>query len=216
MALCGGVGGVLVQRKSPGTPGGAGHVGLTHTETQRGRLWTGNTGRQVVDGKHRGRLWTGNTERQVVDGKHREAGCGRETQGGRLWTGNTGRQVVDGKHREAGCGRETQGGRLWTGNTGRQVVDGKHREAGCGRPEDGGVGDSKNSQTTPGNNQHNPRYANYWAPLTRKRHIPPHPAQPRHTNHWAPRTRQRHQREHRAAAADRTQRPDATCEGKNG
>ena len=29
------------------------------------------------------------------------------------------------------------------------------------------------------------QYANYWAPLTRKRHIPPHPAQPRHTNHWA-------------------------------
>ena len=24
-----------------------------------------------------------------------------------------------------------------------------------------------------------PQYANYWAPLTRKRHIPPHPAQPR-------------------------------------
>ena len=30
----------MVQRKSPGTPCGAGHVGLTHTETQRGRLWT--------------------------------------------------------------------------------------------------------------------------------------------------------------------------------
>ena len=31
----------------------------------------------------------------------------------------------------------------------------------------------------PHNNQHNPQYANYWAPLTRKRHIPPHSAQPR-------------------------------------
>ena len=41
----------------------------------------------------------------------------------------------------------------------------------------------------PHNNQHNPQCANYWAPLTRKRHIPPHPAQPRHTNDWAPRTR---------------------------
>ena len=30
-----------------------------------------------------------------------------------------------------------------------------------------------------------PQYANYWAPLTRKRHTMPHPAQPRHTNHWA-------------------------------
>ena len=33
-------GAVTVQRKSPGTPCGAGHLGLTHTETQRGRLWT--------------------------------------------------------------------------------------------------------------------------------------------------------------------------------
>ena len=47
----------------------------------------------------------------------------------------------------------------------------------------------------PGDNQHNPQYADYWAPLTRKRHIPPHPAQPRHTNDGAPRTRKRHQRE---------------------
>ena len=56
------------------------------------------------------------------------------------------------------------------------------------------------------------RYANYWAPLTRKRHIPPHPAhQPlgsanaATTPAGAP-----------AAAADRTQRRDATCEGKTG
>ena len=34
----------------------------------------------------------------------------------------------------------------------------------------------------PRNNQHNPRYANYWAPLTHKRHLP-QPAQPHHTNH---------------------------------
>ena len=38
-----------------------------------------------------------------------------------------------------------------------------------------------------------PQYANYWAPLTHKRHTTPHPAQPRHTNHWAPRTRKRQQ-----------------------
>ena len=67
----------------------------------------------------------------------------------------------------------------------------------------------------PHNNQHNPQYANYWAPLTCKRHTPPHPAQPAHqplgsvnaetTPAGAP-----------AAAADRKQRPDATCEGKNG
>ena len=64
----------------------------------------------------------------------------------------------------------------------------------------------------PGNNQHNPQYANYWAPLTRKRHIPPHPAQPRHTNYWAPRTRKRHQREHRPQRP--TERSDPTQHAK--
>ena len=32
-----------------------------------------------------------------------------------------------------------------------------------------------------------PQYANYWAPLTRKRHILPRPAQPQQSSHWAPR-----------------------------
>ena len=31
-----------------------------------------------------------------------------------------------------------------------------------------------------------PRYANYWAPLTRTRHTPPHPARPRYANDGAP------------------------------
>ena len=64
----------------------------------------------------------------------------------------------------------------------------------------------------PRHNQHNPRYANYWAPLTRTRHIPPHPAQPRHTNDWAPRTRKRHQREHRPQRP--TERSDLTQHAK--
>ena len=64
----------------------------------------------------------------------------------------------------------------------------------------------------PRNNQHNPQYAIYWAPLTRKRHIPPHSAQPRHTNHWAPRTRKRHQQEHRPQRP--TQRSDPTQHAK--
>ena len=76
----------------------------------------------------------------------------------------------------------------------------------------GGGGGANNSQTTPGNNQHNPQYANYWAPLTRKRHIPPHPAQPRHTNHWAPRTQKRHQQEHRLQRP--TERSDPTQHAK--
>ena len=76
-------------------------------------------------------------------------------------------------------------------------------------------GQSKQSND-PGNNQHNPQYANYWAPLTRKRHIPPHSAQPQRTNHWAPRTRNTTPARALAAAAVRKQRPDATREGKNG
>ena len=64
----------------------------------------------------------------------------------------------------------------------------------------------------PGNNQHPPQYANYWAPLTRKRHIPPHSAQPRHTNYWALRTRKRHQREHRPQRP--TERSDPTQHAK--
>ena len=66
------------------------------------------------------------------------------------------------------------------------------------------------------NNHHNPQYANYWAPLIRKRYILPQPAQPQHTNHWALRTRKRHQQEHSPQRPTKLQRPDATCEGKNG
>ena len=65
----------------------------------------------------------------------------------------------------------------------------------------------------PCNNQHNPQYANYWAPLTHKRH-PPHPAQPRHTNHWAPRTRKRHQQGHRPQRPTKCKRSDPTQHAK--
>ena len=54
--------------------------------------------------------------------------------------------------------------------------------------------------------------ANYWAPLTRKRHSPPHPAHPQHTNPWAPRTRERHQQEHRPQRP--TERSDPTQHAK--
>ena len=64
------------------------------------------------------------------------------------------------------------------GNAGRQAVDDRRAEV-CGQ---------RKPSNDPRSNQHNPRYASYWAPLTHKRH-PPQPAQPRHTNDWAPRTR---------------------------
>ena len=68
----------------------------------------------------------------------------------------------------------------------------------------------------PPNNQHNPQYANYWAPLTRKRHTMPHSAQPRHTNDGAPRTRKRHQREHRPQRPTERSDPTQHAEGRTG
>ena len=64
----------------------------------------------------------------------------------------------------------------------------KHREAGNGRPVDRGAWIAKRVKQ-PRQQPAQPQYANYWVPLTRKRHTRPHLAQPRHTNHWAPRTR---------------------------
>ena len=61
-----------------------------------------------------------------------------------------------------------------------------------------------------------PQYANYWAPLTRKRHIPPHPAQPRHTNDGAPRTRKRHQQEHRPQRPTESSDPTQHAKGRTG
>ena len=68
----------------------------------------------------------------------------------------------------------------------------------------------------PGNNQHNPQYANYWAPLTRTRHTMPHPTQPQNTNHWAPRTRKRHQQEHRPQRPTERSDPTQHAKGRTG
>ena len=72
------------------------------------------------------------------------------------------------------------------GNTERQVVDGLRTEV-CGQQK----------QSNDPQQPTQPQYANYWALLTRKRHILPHPTQPQHTNYWAPRMRKQHQQEHR-------------------
>ena len=91
-------------------------------------------------------------------------------------------------------------------NTAKQAMDGLWTEV-CGRQK---------QSNDPGNNQHNPQYANYWAPLTRKRHIPPHSAQPRHTNHWAPRTRKRHQQEHWPQRPTESSDPTQHAKGRTG
>ena len=61
-----------------------------------------------------------------------------------------------------------------------------------------------------------PQYANYWVPLTPKRHIPPHPAQPQHTNNGAPRTRKRHQREHQPQRPTERSDPTQHAKGRTG
>ena len=58
--------------------------------------------------------------------------------------------------------------------------------------------------------------ANYWAPLTRKRHAMPHSAQPQHTNDWAPRTRKRHQQEHRPQRPTESSDPTQHAKGRTG
>ena len=57
---------------------------------------------------------------------------------------------------------------------------------------------------------------NYWAPLTRKRHILPHPAQPQHTNHGAPPTRKQHQQEHRPQRLTESSDPTQHAKGRTG
>ena len=61
-----------------------------------------------------------------------------------------------------------------------------------------------------------PQYANYWAPLTRKRHTMPHSAQPQHTNYWAPRTWKRHQQEHRPQRPPESSDPTQHAKGRTG
>ena len=114
-----------------------------------------------------------------------------------------------------------RGKRTYGGRPGQRVEEQgtwaaqKHSEAGYGRPVDRGVWTAKTVKR-PRQQPAHPQYANYWAPLTRKRHIPPRPAQPRHTNHWAPRTRKRHQQEHRPQRPTERSDPTQHAKGRTG
>ena len=92
------------------------------------------------------------------------------------------------------------------GGGGGQATDGLWTEV-CGQQK---------QSNDPGNNQHNPQYANYWAPLMRKRHTMPHSAQPQHTNYRAPRTRKRHQQEHRLQRPTESSDPTQHAKGRTG
>ena len=91
----------------------------------------------------------------------------------------------------------------------------KHSEAGDGRPVDRGVWTAKTVKR-PRQQPAHPQYANYWAPLTRKRHTMPHPAQSQHANYWAPRTRRRHQQEHRPQRPTELNDPTQHAKGRTG
>ena len=90
-----------------------------------------------------------------------------------------------------------------------------HSEAGYGRPVDRGAWTAKTVKLRWQQPAH-PQYANYWAPLTRKRHTMPHSAQPHHTKYWAPRTRKRHQQEHRPQWPTESSNPTQHAKGRTG
>ena len=88
-------------------------------------------------------------------------------------------------------------------------------EAGYGRPVDRGAWAAKTVKR-PRQQPAHPQYANYWAPLTRKRHTMPHPAQPQHTKYWALRTRKRHQQEHQPQRPTESSDPTQHAKGRTG
>ena len=91
----------------------------------------------------------------------------------------------------------------------------RHSEAGYGWPVDRGVWTAKTVKR-PRQQRAHPQYANYWAPLTRKRHTMLHSAQPQHTNYWAPRTWKRHQQEHRPQQPTESSDPTQHAKGRTG
>ena len=91
----------------------------------------------------------------------------------------------------------------------------KHSEAGYGRPVDRGAWTAKTVKR-PRQQPAHPQYANYWAPLTRKRHTMPHSAQPQHTNYWALRMRKRQQQEHRLQRPTESSDPAQHAKGRTG
>ena len=118
-------------------------------------------------------------------------------------------------------GPTVRGKRTYGGRPGQRVEEQgtwaaqKHSEAGDGRPVDRGVW-TANTVKRPRQQPAHPQYANYWAPLTRKRHTMPHSAQSQHANYWAPRTRKRHQQEHRPQRPTESSDPTQHAKGRTG
>ena len=121
--------------------------------------------------------------------------CKRDPQSGEAY-------VVDGRDN---AWRSRVPGPRAHGNTGRQVVDGLRTAVWTAK-----------TANQPLQQPAQPQYTNYWAPLTRKRHIMPHPAQPQHTNHWSQRTQKRHQHEHRPQRPTESSDPTQHAERRTG
>ena len=81
----------------------------------------------------------------------------------------------------------------------------KHSEAGYRRPVDRGAWTAKTFKPPPQQPAH-PQYANYWVPLTHKRHTMPH----------SPQTRKRHQQEHRPQRPTESSNPTQHVKGRTG
>ena len=83
-----------------------------------------------------------------------------------------GRPAVRGKRTHGGRpGQRVEEQGTWASRTQ------KHSKAGYGQPVDRGAWTAKTIKR-PRQQPAHPQYANYWAPLTRKRHTMPHSAQP--------------------------------------
>ena len=123
--------------------------------------------------------------------------------------------------RAGGGGPTVRGKRTYGGRPGQRVEEQgtwaaqKHSEAGYGRPVDRGVWTAKTVKRPRQQPAHH-QYANYWAPLTRKRHTMPHSAQPQHANYWALRTRKRHLQEHRPQRPTERSDPTQHAKGRTG
>ena len=143
-------------------------------------------------GRRVGQEWVrerGTQERQKTGGgatqTHRtrephQEGQGRAQQTRRRAVCATGRPAMRGKRAYGGRpGQRVEEQGTWAPRTQ------KHSEAGYGRPVDRGAWTAKTVKR-PRQQPAHPQYANYWAPLSRKRHTMPHSAQPEHTNYCQP------------------------------
>ena len=147
---------------------------------------------------------------QPLPNRHQVGGVSRSPDGlfaQQEWEPIRGRPAVRGKG-------------AYGGRPGQRVEEGtwaaqKHSEAGDGRPVDRGVWTAKTVKR-PRQQPAHPQYANYWAPLTCKRHTMPHPAQSQHANFWASRTRKRHQQEHRPQRPTESSDPTQHAKGRTG